>query len=56
MAEDQNGSSVGRIAELLKRFSLADLLVFLASEGIGIPLCMAAGDTAIHEEWHPTLL
>jgi hypothetical protein len=44
------------VASIVKNFSFDDLVVLLVSEGIGIPLTIAAGDTFVHEQWKPTII
>lgn len=46
----------GAIREIAKNLAGVDLLVFLASEGIGAPLALAGGDAAAHELLRPTLI
>jgi hypothetical protein len=38
------------------RFSWRDLAVFVVSEGVAVPLCIAAGDAFVHRDWIGTAI
>lgn len=46
----------GAINRITKNFSLWDLLIFLANEGIGVPLVIAGGEGAANLHWIPALV
>jgi hypothetical protein len=48
---DQSGSNIEALAALAKKFSWASLVVFLASEGVGMPLTIAGGEALADQKW-----
>jgi hypothetical protein len=52
-------SLVGTIKEILSkedRFKLSDLVVLITFDCVGLPLCIAGAETAVHFDWVPTLV
>ena len=53
MADKPSGNSLIKLA---KRSTWMDLVVFLSSEGVGLPMAIGGGEAAIHEELRPALI
>jgi hypothetical protein len=54
--EAEDGHSAGVIGTLLKKhFSWDNLFVLLVGDGVGLSLCIAAGDAALKKDWGPML-
>jgi hypothetical protein len=61
MSETDGGTSVeanephssGVVGTLLKHFSWDNVFVLLVGDGIGLSLCIAAGDAALRKDWGP---
>lgn len=53
---EKHTSAPPAVEEIAKRYSFLDALVFLASEGIGVPLAIAGGEGAANWLWRPAVV